>query len=98
MGAACAAVTAGVVPQLPGQATAAMPPLACRRGHGPTSAQRLGHGSSSWPHLFECTTSAPTVDTLAGKRDLALTIPFMAKSTVELIKALKFHRKPDVLG
>lgn len=38
------------------------------------------------------------MDTLAGKRDLMLTIPFMAKTTVELIQALKFPRKPDVLG
>lgn len=38
------------------------------------------------------------VDTLAGKRDLMLTIPFMARTTVELIQALKFPRKPDVLG
>lgn len=37
-------------------------------------------------------------DTLAGQRSLALTIPFMASSTVEFIAALKLARAPDVLG
>ena len=38
------------------------------------------------------------VDTLAAKRSLQLTIPFMAASTLELVAALKFPLKPYVLG
>ncbi|KAI7840669.1 hypothetical protein COHA_005591 [Chlorella ohadii] len=48
--------------------------------------------------IFDNALTGFSVDTLAGKRDLMLTIPFMAKTTVELIQALKFPRKPDVLG
>ncbi|PRW56760.1 alpha beta hydrolase [Chlorella sorokiniana] len=48
--------------------------------------------------IFDNALTGFSVDTLASKRDLELTIPFMAKSTVELIQALKFPRKPDVLG
>lgn len=37
-------------------------------------------------------------DGLAGQRNLSLSIPAMAESTLGLIHALRFPRKPDVLG
>lgn len=48
----------------------------------------------------DCCQSVPhcAADTLAAKRSLRLSIPFMASSTLELIAALRFPLKPDVLG
>ena len=48
--------------------------------------------------IFDNALTGLSVDTLAAQRSLPLTIPFMATSTVELIDALDFPTKPDVLG
>lgn len=44
--------------------------------------------------------TAPAVDTQAEQRSMPLTIPFMAASTVELIRSLNMTgiSKPDLLG
>lgn len=65
----------------------------------PTARRPPLHPAPNRPHAGPAP-PPPAADTLAAQRSLPLTIPFMAASTVELMRALNLTgaAKPDVLG
>ncbi|PRW57552.1 hydrolase [Chlorella sorokiniana] len=88
-----------------GNETSSKPPLVMVMGMGATqyawSLPVLEEMSKTRRVLiFDNALTGLSVDTKAAERSLPLTIPFMAASTVELIKALNLTgaSKPDLLG